>query len=57
MREQAVYCFLIVLVSATLCLQVYGQIKDNDFYLDFHQHRKALECHDAKLSKERCLIL
>ena len=57
MREPVVYCFLIVLVSATLCLQVYGQIKDNDFYTNFNQHRQALECPDAKRSKERCLIL
>ena len=57
MREPVVYCFLIVLVSATLCLQVYGQIKDNDFYTNFNQHRQALECPDAQRSKERCLIL
>ena len=57
MREPVVYCFLIMLVSATLCLQVYGQIKDNDFYLDFQQHRQALECPDNKLSHDKCLIL
>ena len=58
MREPVVYCFLIILVSATLCLQVYSQVMDHDFYLDFQQHRQALECHDAtELSKKRCLIL
>lgn len=45
MRELVVYGVLCVVISAVLCLQVYNQILDNEFYIQFEKHQRVLEKH------------